>query len=96
MHTAHIKRRRDWGIYERRDLANVMGACVLCCDALFEYGYLYVSDDGVVMSAPSAGTNASLKEQIIVLNGRTAWGFDEASRPYFAWHRQHVASVVSA
>ncbi|MFE4972892.1 hypothetical protein ACFRAR_12345 [Kitasatospora sp. NPDC056651] len=61
VHTAHIKRRRDCDIYERRHLANVMGACVLGCDTLFEHGYLYVSEQGLVTPTTSALDDPGLR-----------------------------------
>jgi hypothetical protein len=96
VHTAHIKRRRDCDFYERRDLANVMAACVLGCDVLFEYGYLYVSDAGTIGASAAAETDPGLKETITRLVGQGCAAFNEHSRPYFAWHREHVAQRAQA
>ncbi|WP_441247384.1 hypothetical protein [Kitasatospora sp. McL0602] len=95
VHTAHIKRRRDCDIYERRDLANVMGACVLGCDVLFEHGYLYVSEQGVVTPAAGAIDDPGLAPALTALTGRRCAEFTEDSRPYFAWHRSNIALVAA-
>ncbi|MEV7937204.1 hypothetical protein AB0O82_13805 [Kitasatospora sp. NPDC088264] len=95
VHTAHIKRRRDCDIYERRDLANVMGACVLGCDVLFEHGYLYVSEQGIVTPTPAALNDPGLKPALTALSGRHCTEFTDASGPYFAWHRSNIALVAA-
>lgn len=93
VHTAHIKRRRDCNIHERRDLANVMAACVLGCDALFEYGYLYVQDDDTIAASAAAQADPQLRQVTAELVGRSCTAFDDNSRPYFAWHRHHIANA---
>ncbi|MFJ7907080.1 hypothetical protein [Kitasatospora sp. NPDC096204] len=94
VHTAHIKRRRDCDIYERRHLANVMGACVLGCDTLFEHGYLYVSEQGLVTPTTTALDDPGLQPALTALSGRHCTEFTEESRPYFAWHRTNIALVA--
>ncbi|MFD7986779.1 hypothetical protein ACFV4M_25820 [Kitasatospora indigofera] len=96
VHTAHVKRRRDCDIFERRDLANSMGACVLGCDVLFEHGYLYVADDGTVTATPAARTDPGLRDALAFAEGRLCAAFDTDSRPFFAWHRANAAQVAHA
>ncbi|GAA2071728.1 hypothetical protein [Actinomadura alba] len=91
IHTAHIKRRRDCSFDERRDLANIMAACVLGCDVLFEYGYLYVGDDGTIHASAAAESEPGLEEAVARTLRQDCTEFNEDSRPYFAWHREHVA-----
>lgn len=47
---AHIKPRSRCNDGEKRNLANVMRACLFGCDSLFEWGYISVERGWVVMS----------------------------------------------
>ncbi|WP_300678485.1 hypothetical protein [Nocardioides sp.] len=81
---AHIKRRSACTPDELRDLNNVMPACALGCDEMFEHGFLAVDDTGqVVAHRPSTGDLASAVGD---LAGRRCSAHDNASRGYFAWH----------
>ncbi|MBA8953917.1 hypothetical protein ACFQU9_44470 [Actinomadura namibiensis] len=91
VHTAHIKRRRDCSFDERRDLANIMGACVLGCDVLFEHGYLYVDDTGKITASASGLADPGLAGPLQERMGQSCAAFGPDSRGYFAWHRTHVA-----
>ncbi|MFD9687796.1 hypothetical protein ACFWXO_18785 [Kitasatospora sp. NPDC059088] len=90
---AHIKRRSRCLSTERRDLANLMAACVLGCDALFEDGYVYVGEDGAVRSSPPASAPTDLAAAVGALEGRTCAAFGEDSADYFGWHREEIAKV---
>ncbi|MFE1099025.1 hypothetical protein ACFW4K_00810 [Nocardiopsis alba] len=91
VHTAHIKRRSVSSSEERRDLENVMFACVLGCDSLFEHGYVYVDADGLIHASNQVGDGA-LATAVTRL-GESCTAFSEKSAPYFAWHRQTIADV---
>ncbi|WP_229403969.1 MULTISPECIES: hypothetical protein [Micromonospora] len=81
---AHIKRRADSSYRERLDLSNVMAACVLGCDALFEHGHVHVDADGLIRPGRAAGPDVA--DLIKELGGRKCPAFDSASAPYFAAH----------
>ncbi|MQY06521.1 hypothetical protein [Actinomadura macrotermitis] len=95
VHTAHIKRRRNCTFNERRDLANIMGACVLGCDVLFEHGFLFVDGSGIITATAVALADPGLAGPVAERAGKPCLAFDTASSDYFAWHRQHVAQDAS-
>ena len=85
--TAHIKRRSLCSEQERRDEANVMAACTLGCDHLFELGYIYVDGDGEIKSAEQAAQTAALAEAASEIDGRRCTAHTALSAKYFDWHR---------
>ncbi len=92
VHTAHIKRRSVSSHKERGDLSNVMFACVLGCDSLFEHGYVYVAADGSIHSTEQSADNPALETAVARL-GDTCTAHTDASADYFAWHRHNIAHV---
>ncbi len=84
MHVAHIKRRSECSTSERLNLANVMLACTLGCDSLFEHGFVAVANDGVV-TAPRG--NAHLESHLATVRGKPCAAHSPSSEPFFAWHR---------
>lgn len=85
---AHIKRRSVCSDDERRDLSNVaMLACVFGCDALYEIGYLSVSDDGTILVAEDDGHLGAVAAHLANFAGKFCAAFGEGSASYFAWHR---------
>ncbi|MEV7925460.1 hypothetical protein [Kitasatospora sp. NPDC088779] len=91
---AHVKKRSQCNLQERSDLWNLMGACVLGCDALFEDGFIYVTFDGSVEMSPKAEASEDLASVAKVLKGRTCTAHHGESEQYFAWHRTNVASAA--
>ncbi len=89
---AHIKRRAACSEQERRDLANVMFACTLGCDHLFELGYIYVDAAGTIQPRDAGPATAELQEALGHLIGRSCDGHSQASEPYFAAHRELVGA----
>lgn len=86
---AHIKRRADTSNAERRRTDNVMPACVLGCDDLFELGYVTVSKAGIIEAGPRRRPMTSALEGVIDgLLGRTCSFWDESRERYFAHHRE--------
>jgi hypothetical protein len=77
---------------ERRDLNNVMFACVLGCDSLFEHGYVYVDADGAIRPSDHSASSAHLTTAVERL-GDTCTAHTAASADYFAWHRHTIAHV---
>ncbi|MBN8881952.1 MAG: hypothetical protein J0H73_06515 [Salana multivorans] len=81
---AHIKRRSDCNSAERADLNNVMAACALGCDELFEQGYVAVDRGGrVVASRLEIGDVQSAVEALV---GRACTAYSPASARFFAYH----------
>ncbi|WP_017605021.1 hypothetical protein [Nocardiopsis alkaliphila] len=91
VHTAHIKRRSASSPQERGDLGNVMNACVLGCDSLFEHGFVYVDVDGYIHASGQVRTGA-LVTAVERLGGRCS-AFSEKNAHYFAWHRENIANM---
>jgi hypothetical protein len=84
---AHIKRRSECSEQERRDEANIMLACTLGCDHLFELGYIYVDVRGVIRAAGRAAGAPAIEAAVARLAGRACAAHTRASSRYFAWHR---------
>ncbi|WP_017608520.1 hypothetical protein [Nocardiopsis xinjiangensis] len=91
VHTAHIKRRKNSDNQERRDLNNLMLACVLGCDSLFEHGYVYVDVEGHIhASNKAAGLDLTTAAQRI---SGCCSAFSGKSAEYFAWHQYNIAGM---
>lgn len=91
VHTAHIKRRSRSSHQERQDLDNVMFACVLGCDSLFEHGYVYIDTGGYIHASDQVrGEGLTAASQRL---GVSCSAYSEKSADYFAWHRENVAGV---
>lgn len=86
---AHVKRRSACTPKELRDLRNIIAACALGCDELFEHGYLVVDDAGrVAAGRPATG---DLGDAVAALAGRACPAHGRDSREHFAWHRRSHA-----
>jgi hypothetical protein len=85
---AHIKRRSLCSEQERRDLANVMFACTLGCDHLFELGYIYVDADGTIRRRIDAWSTPELAKVIERVAGRACLAHTPVSAPYFSAHQE--------
>jgi hypothetical protein len=86
--TAHVKRRSLCSENERLDMANIMIACTLGCDHLFELGYIHVDGAGIVQPRDTDTITPALSEALDRIVGRTCPAHSAASEPYFASHRQ--------
>ncbi|MFD9704181.1 hypothetical protein [Lentzea sp. NPDC059081] len=86
---AHIKRRADCSEEERRRWRNnIIAACKLGCDDLFEHGYVYVGEDLRIQAGPPArGLESVLAFIEQRLAGRTVSDRGGARAPMFAAHR---------
>ncbi|MGW9402786.1 HNH endonuclease [Arthrobacter sp. NPDC055585] len=85
---AHIKPRWACSDEERMDIVNIsMLTCLFGCDALFELGYVVVSDKGTI----EWGTKPShlIRDRLTSVVGRSCQAHTRESREYFSWHRQH-------
>ena len=89
---AHIKPRHIATLRERADYNIVVPTCTLGCDALFEHGYVVVSDEGAIQIGRHPSTPA-LKTALEELTGRRVEGFSELNAAYFRWHKgAHTAA----
>ena len=86
----HIRKRHSCSDDQKKDLANVMPICLLGCDRLFEGGYLHVNDAGVVCGPLTATSPSRLHQVLKSLNGKSCGAFNDASAPFFKWHREHL------
>lgn len=85
---AHVKPRWACSEEERMDIINIsMLACLFGCDALFELGYVVVSDNGTI----EWGSREShlIRDRLTPVVGRSCRAHTRESRDYFTWHRQH-------
>jgi hypothetical protein len=92
LRTAHVKRRSFCNEQERLDLANIMIACTLGCDHLFELGYIYVDPEGVVRSRENAASTPELRAAIDRVADRACEAHNSTSEQYFAAHREAVTA----
>lgn len=87
---AHIKKRALCDDADRRDLRNIaMAACVFGCDALFETGFVTVSESGHVR-ASAAVNEPALAKRLHELDGGRCSAFTAGSAPYFKWHQENL------
>ncbi|GAA3957112.1 hypothetical protein GCM10023085_44550 [Actinomadura viridis] len=93
---AHIKRRADATHEERRTMANIMPACVMGCDALFEYGFVHVDTDGVIRVSVPAEAPVDLVAAASLLEGRLCAAFGEESRGFFDHHRSKALAPAGS
>lgn len=91
LRAAHIKPRAACNETERRDLSHVaMPACVFGCDALFEQGYLTVTEGGAILVSPQAHTTKGISDYIERQLSNRHVHLDISGRAaYFQWHRTH-------
>lgn len=82
---AHVKRRSLCTPDEMLDLANIIPACALGCDEMFEHGYLAVDDQGLV--TPLRESSGDLRTAVEAVAGRSCDEHTPRSSAYFAWHR---------
>ncbi|MET8455275.1 hypothetical protein [Streptomyces parvulus] len=88
---AHIKRRSAASREERLHMANIMPACLLGCDELFEHGYVYVTGSGTIAASGKADSTADLAQAAKALDGLTVADYTPQREPYFTWHRNNIA-----
>ncbi|AIS00395.1 hypothetical protein [Streptomyces glaucescens] len=88
---AHVKRRSAATRQERRMMANIMAACLIGCDELFEHGYVYVTEAGTVAVSPKCEATPDLAETAKALEGRVVADYGPHRAPFYAWHRTHIA-----
>ncbi|MFE4174194.1 hypothetical protein ACFRR7_19450 [Streptomyces sp. NPDC056909] len=90
---AHIKRRSQASRQERLNVSNIIPACLIGCDELFEHGYIYVTTDGTIAAGPRSSATSDLKQIADTLAGRVVGDFGTHRAEFFRWHREHTASI---
>ncbi|MEU5580972.1 hypothetical protein ABZ791_30310 [Streptomyces huasconensis] len=89
---AHIKRRSAATREERLKTANIMPACLLGCDELFEQGYVYVTAGGTIAVSDKANTTPHLAEAAKTLDGNHVADWSDHRAHFYAWHRDNIAT----
>lgn len=84
---AHIKKRADCNLEERKDANVVMPVCKFGCDDLFERGFISVID-GKVVSLHKQPTSTFVEKNIVALVGLTCKYYHDQTVKYFEAHRQ--------
>ncbi len=86
---AHIKKRAECELEEKKDFDNVaMPMCKFGCDDLYEKGYITVEDGEVVRLLDETVTE-TVEEYIDSIVGNECEYWDEDSKKYFEWHKEH-------
>jgi len=90
---AHIKRRADCTLEERKDLKNIiMSACKFGCDDLFEKGYILV-DNGVFVSNTKKYISPRIKPYIDNITDRVCKKWNAETEKYFKAHSSRFNRV---
>lgn len=84
---AHVKRRSHCTNEQRLDLNNIMAACTMGCDELFEHGYVHVDPTGRVAVGAAAAEHPDVLGAAKPLVGRFCAAFSEESEKFFEFHR---------
>ncbi len=87
---AHKKKRSQCSDEEKRDIANVtMLCCLFGCDAIYEQGYVAVSQSGDVLQSPLlSGDPSAAKHVSHIMQSHIQ--VSEKESPYFDWHQEHT------
>ncbi|ARX87062.1 hypothetical protein SMD44_06543 [Streptomyces alboflavus] len=88
---AHIKRRSAASRKERLMMANIMPACLLGCDELFEQGMVFVTDGGTVAASSRAKDARDLAAAVKLLEGHRVADYGPDRESFYAWHRSNIA-----
>ncbi|MFJ6155605.1 hypothetical protein ACIQF8_01540 [Pseudarthrobacter sp. NPDC092184] len=86
----HIKPRSKCTEDERRDYRSAMLICNLGCDALFEWGYIVVNEEGLISASLRAETK-ELQAAVTALIGRKCTAYDRNTAGKFADHARLVS-----
>lgn len=85
---AHVKRRADCEYPEQLKLENIMAACALGCDEVFEHGYIYVDDDGKIKPGPRCDVFPVVRGFVeLTFADRECRAYSASSKPFFEYHR---------
>jgi hypothetical protein len=90
---AHIKKRSCCTDEEKRDPHVVMRACKLGCDDLYEHGYIYVDQGGVIKNNSKVTVTSDLESVLGTISGTICKAYKLEAENYFAWHREHPKRI---
>jgi hypothetical protein len=88
---SHIKPRNECTEKERIDPSVVMLACVLGCDSLFDKGFIYVAQNGIIKVSRKSDFYPDLSQFISAIDGKVAQASSQNRKHYFAWHERNIA-----
>ena len=86
--TAHLKKRAECTDQEKLDLNIVVPMCILGCDALYEKGYIAVSNTKEIKTYQPPSLPTDLIEYLNVLEGNICSIYNDKSSKYFEWHEK--------
>ena len=88
---SHIKPRNECTEKERIDPSVVMLACVLGCDSLFDKGFIYIDQNGIIKVSSKSDGFPDLSQFVSAIDGQLAKAYSEKAKDYFAWHEKNIA-----
>jgi hypothetical protein len=88
---SHIKPRNECSEKERVDPSVVMLACVLGCDSLFDKGFIYIDQNGVIKVSSKSDGYPDLSLFVSNIDGKVATAYSDKAKGYFAWHEKNIA-----
>jgi hypothetical protein len=92
---AHIRRRSHLHYPDHFNIANIMAACTLGCDELFEHGYIYVDAQGLIRATSRCATYSAIVDFFEnELSGKTCAAHRAESEQFFAYHRREIALMA--
>lgn len=86
--TGHIKKRSLANEKERRDINIVMPICKLGCDELFELGYIYVDNNGVIKCNDKKKITVDMSGYLSKLNNKKCSIYSKGNSKYFKFHKK--------
>ncbi len=86
--TAHLKKRAECTGEEKLDLNIVVPMCSLGCDALYEKGYIAVSNTKKIRTYQPPSLPTNLIEYLNVLDGNICSIHNDKNSKYFEWHEK--------
>lgn len=88
--TAHIKKRADCTLEERKDYRNIVAPmCKFGCDDLYERHYMYI-ENGTIRENPKRPGTSDLHAYMESLDGSQCLVWGPGNRHYFEWHRRQA------
>jgi hypothetical protein len=88
---SHIKPRNECSEKERVDPSVVMLACVLGCDSLFDKGFIYIDQKGIIKVSSKSDGYPDLSLFVSNIDGKVATAYSDKAKGYFAWHEKNIA-----
>jgi hypothetical protein len=68
-----------------------MLACVLGCDSLFDKGFIYIDQNGIIKVSSKSDGYPDLFQFVSAIDGQVAKAHSEKAKHYFAWHEKNIA-----